>query len=227
MSHKPTSKDVSKTKQNKISKSIVYGNTATKLQKQKYNLNGKPHTHKWEFYVKPYYKEDLSVFIKKVEIKLDESFKNPTRVFHDPPYEVSETGWGEFDVFVKIYFRCPKAKPVSFYHRINLFPSRHTLKLDSATIALETYDEIVFVEPSSLMKSLLESGKSSEMNTFHFDFIKMEKDLVDGLQKAQDKAAENILDVRDDIEKKKIEIELLQNALAEYQRQNSIFKVED
>ena len=227
MSLKTNSNDVSKTKQNKVSKPIVYGNTATKLQKQKYNLNGKPHTHKWTFYVKPYYKENLSVFIKKVEIKLDESFKNPTRVFHDPPYEVTETGWGEFDVFVKIYFKCPKAKPVSFYHRVNLFPSKDNLKIDSATVALETYDEMVFPEPSNFMRSLLESTKSLEMNTFHFDFIKMEKDLVDGLQKAQYKAAEEILDVREDIEKKQKQIELLQNALEEYHRQNSIFKVED
>ena len=30
-----------------------------------------------------------------------------------PPYEVSETGWGEFEVIIKIYFADPTERPVS------------------------------------------------------------------------------------------------------------------
>ena len=33
-----------------------------------------------------------------------------------PPYEVSETGWGEFEVIIKIYFVDPTERPVSFYY---------------------------------------------------------------------------------------------------------------
>lgn len=29
-----------------------------------------------------------------------------------PPYEVTETGWGEFEVIIKIYFIDPNEKPV-------------------------------------------------------------------------------------------------------------------
>lgn len=31
-----------------------------------------------------------------------------------PPYEVTETGWGEFEVIIKIYFTDPNEKPVSW-----------------------------------------------------------------------------------------------------------------
>ena len=30
-----------------------------------------------------------------------------------PPYEVTETGWGEFEVIIKIYFNDPQERPVS------------------------------------------------------------------------------------------------------------------
>ena len=37
----------------------------------------------------------------------------PTTVVVKPPYEVTESGWGEFEVIIKIYFNDPNEKPVS------------------------------------------------------------------------------------------------------------------
>ena len=34
-------------------------------------------------------------------------------VFTKPPYEVSETGWGEFEVVIKVFFLDSSEKPVS------------------------------------------------------------------------------------------------------------------
>ena len=34
-------------------------------------------------------------------------------VFTKPPYEVRETGWGEFEIQIKIYFQDSSEKPVS------------------------------------------------------------------------------------------------------------------
>jgi len=36
-------------------------------------------------------------------------------VVMQPPYEVTETGWGEFEVIIKIYFHDPTERPVSNY----------------------------------------------------------------------------------------------------------------
>ena len=37
-------------------------------------------------------------------------------IFHSvivkPPYEVTETGWGEFEVVIKIFFNDPNERPV-------------------------------------------------------------------------------------------------------------------
>ena len=60
----------------------------------------------------PHRNEDMSVYVKKVQFKLHDSYPNATRVVSKPPYEVTETGWGEFEVVIKIYFEDPNERPV-------------------------------------------------------------------------------------------------------------------
>jgi len=71
------------------------------------------HTHQWTVYVKPYNNEDMSTYVKKVHFKLHESYNNPNRIVTKPPYELTETGWGEFEIVIKIYFHDPNERPVS------------------------------------------------------------------------------------------------------------------
>ena len=47
----------------------------------------------------------MSAYVKKVHFKLHDSYSNPNRVVTKPPYEVVETGWGEFEIVIKIYFQ--------------------------------------------------------------------------------------------------------------------------
>lgn len=91
-------------------KPIVYGNIARYFG-EKRKEDG--HTHQWTVYVKPYKNEDMSTFVKKVHFKLHDSYASPNRVVTKPPYEVTETGWGEFEIVIKIYFHDPNERPVS------------------------------------------------------------------------------------------------------------------
>ena len=111
----------------------------------------------------------MQTYVKKIHFKLHESYENANRIIMKPPYEVSETGWGEFEVVIKIYFHDPTIyKPVTFYHILKLFqpPSDgQTANTDSPQIlpiidtkkrlVSEFYDEIVFYEPSQLMQQML------------------------------------------------------------------------
>ena len=45
----------------------------------------------------------------------------PFRIVSKPPYEVSETGWGEFEIQIRIYFNDLTEKPVTLYHGLKLF----------------------------------------------------------------------------------------------------------
>lgn len=65
-------------------------------------------THRWVFYVRSPQGHDLSVLIRKVTVLLHSSFANPKREFNNPPYEVEEAGWGEFEIAIVVRVRVPK-----------------------------------------------------------------------------------------------------------------------
>lgn len=93
-----------------IVKPLVYGNVARYFGKKR-EEDG--HTHQWTVYVKPYNNEDMSAYVKKMHFKLHESYNNPNRILTKPPYELTETGWGEFEIVIKIYFHDQNERPVS------------------------------------------------------------------------------------------------------------------
>lgn len=142
-----------------IVKPIVYGNIARSFGKKR-EEDG--HTHQWKVYVKPYQNEDMSVYVKKVHFKLHESYANPNRIVTKPPYEITETGWGEFEVVIKIYFHDPTERPVTCYHILKLFQSpivdgelSTTIMDPKKGLVSESYEEIVFQEPTQLMQHFL------------------------------------------------------------------------
>ncbi|GAA5928725.1 hypothetical protein JCM1841_001036 [Sporobolomyces salmonicolor] len=115
---------------------IIYGNSTVLLTEEE--RGGTDHTHRWTVGVrsaaspaKPNLHpnqqiggaDDLSYLIKKVTFKLYETYKNPLRTIEQPPFEVTETGWGEFDIVIKIFF-VPEAseKPITFNHHLKLHP---------------------------------------------------------------------------------------------------------
>ena len=68
-------------------------------------------------------KDDLSYFIKRVQFRLHETYPQPTRNVDRAPFSVTETGWGEFEIQIKIFF-VPEAgeKPLTLVHHLKLHP---------------------------------------------------------------------------------------------------------
>ncbi|PWZ03129.1 protein AF-9 [Testicularia cyperi] len=68
-------------------------------------------------------KDDISHFIKRVQFKLHDTYAQPTRNIDKPPFSVTETGWGEFEIQIKIFF-VPEAneKPITLFHHLKLHP---------------------------------------------------------------------------------------------------------
>lgn len=42
-------------------------------------------------------------------------------VLTEPPYEVSETGWGEFDAKIEMHFHDPMEAPIEVHHLLRLY----------------------------------------------------------------------------------------------------------
>lgn len=49
--------------------------------------------------------EDLSLILDKVVFSLHPSFAQPVRELTEPPFAVSEMGWGEFEASIRLFFK--------------------------------------------------------------------------------------------------------------------------
>lgn len=142
---------------------ILYGNSAVKLLPEK-RTERTPvdHTHEWTVFFKPVLENmDLTPLIKKVTFKLHETYENPVRSVEHPPYQVTETGWGEFEVIIKLHFH-PGAelglneKNFQIFHGLKLHPyNPQAPKRENGEVHLVLFDEIVFSEPTDAVFEIL------------------------------------------------------------------------
>ncbi|KAG9339939.1 hypothetical protein JZ751_022254 [Albula glossodonta] len=145
-----------------IVKPIVFGNVARYFGKKR-EEDG--HTHQWTVYVKPYRNEDMSAYVKKIQFKLHESYGNPLRVVTKPPYEITETGWGEFEIVIKIFFIDPNERSVTLYHLLKLFQSDSSA-MPKKTVVSEFYDEMIFQDPTAMMQQLLTTSRQLTLGAY-------------------------------------------------------------
>jgi len=183
-----------------IIKPIIVGNIAKYFGKKR-EEDG--HTHSWTVYVKPFLNEDYTPFIKKVHFKLHDSYANPNRILTEPPYEVSETGWGEFEVVIRIHFNDPIERPVTCYHILKLFSPGHDPTQPGAPAVLkkivrsESFDEIIFHEPTLLMKSLLDQVRQLPGRVDHdTDFEAAKRTSMDQINRARSKVKDEIQELK-------------------------------
>lgn len=128
---------------------IVYGSVAFYLGKKADEFQ----THEWTLYVRGPNHEDLSCVISKVIFQLHASFAQPVREYTQPPFEVTERGWGEFEAQIRIVWKDTTEKPTVVNHGIKLYPPgaapNALLLADNAEpVISEVYDEVVFTDPT-------------------------------------------------------------------------------
>ncbi|XP_077998495.1 YEATS domain-containing protein 4-like [Glandiceps talaboti] len=185
-----------------IIKPIVFGNIARYFGKKR-EEDG--HTHQWTVYVKPFRNEDMSVYVKKIQFKLHESYTSPLRVLTKPPYEVTETGWGEFEVVIKIFFNDPNERPVTVYHLLKLFQSETNLMLGKKNVVSEQYDELIFQDPTQMMQQLLTTTRQLTLgpHKHETDFEEVERKTVNSVQSAKKKIRFEITELNERLKQSK------------------------
>lgn len=111
-----------------VTRPIIYGNIAYPLKDSERKPDTPPdHSHRWTIFVRdPTEAGDPSYFIKKVVFKLHDTYTNPSRTIEAPPFEVTETGWGEFEIAIRIFLAPVSGeKPLQIYHHLRLHPYNH------------------------------------------------------------------------------------------------------
>ena len=127
---------------------ICYGSVSTHLGKKGSNDY---HSHRRTRYLRcadPAANLDLSPVISRVEFKLHPSFKHPNRSIEKPPFEVTETGWGEFELGITVHFHEDTGEPpVELTHALKLYQEGQSQASQNSTdarkpVVSEKYDEI-------------------------------------------------------------------------------------
>ncbi|KAI8468593.1 MAG: yeats-domain-containing protein [Monoraphidium minutum] len=127
---------------------IVFGTIAFALGKKATDAA----THRWTAYVRGINNEDLSHLLQKVTFNLHASFNNPSRAVAVPPFELTEEGWGEFEMSVVLHFQ-PDAQepPIEVYHHLRLYEDGEVqgvpLSANKKPVVSENIEELVFSEP--------------------------------------------------------------------------------
>ena len=64
------------------------------------------HTKRWTVYVRqPEGDPALTTWLNKVQFKIFNTYENPLRTCENPPFEVTETGWGGFNIDIRLHFQ--------------------------------------------------------------------------------------------------------------------------
>ncbi|KAJ9651585.1 NuA4 histone H4 acetyltransferase complex and the SWR1 complex subunit [Neophaeococcomyces mojaviensis] len=133
------------------------------------------HTHRWRVFVRgvpigtsangtPIY-SDVTHWLRKVQFKLHDTYANSVRMVESPPFQVEETGWGEFEVAIKFYF-VPESgeKPQQLWHALKLHPygvspeEAEVWKRERRAVKSICYEEVVFSEPVEGFYDVLTGG---------------------------------------------------------------------
>jgi len=109
--------------------------------------------------------EDISYWLRKVQFKLHETYAQNVRTIEQPPFEVVETGWGEFEIQIKLYF-VPESteKPQTLWHSLKLHPygpDAEGMKERREVVVSQNYEEIIFNEPVEPFYEILTSGQAN------------------------------------------------------------------
>lgn len=198
-----------------VVKPVIYGNVAWYLG-EKNDEDG--HTHQWTVYLRSYDNEDMSVYVKRVQFKLHESYAEPTRIVQAPPYTLTETGWGEFEIAIKIFFQDSNERPVTIYHFLRLFDREEdgNVKVVRGPVNSEFYDELVFMDPTVKMHKLLIQPKPSASVTCHNTNYELKK--VNDLKKileAKQKVRQEIETLKAKLANSKEEVQKLRKKVGQ------------
>ncbi|KAI0969372.1 hypothetical protein F4678DRAFT_172500 [Xylaria arbuscula] len=170
-----------------IFRPFVYGTTARPFNDTD---NPRPvgvpsdHTHSWQVFVKGVEDTDIFYWLRRVQFKLHESIPNHLRTIDaetivkenealvggksgkkpQKAFVVNETGWGEFEITIKIYYDSKSGeKPQTLYHHLRLHPygrneaEKEAMRATGEVVAW-TYEEQVFNEPFEEFYKILTSG---------------------------------------------------------------------
>ncbi|PNH05022.1 Protein AF-9 [Tetrabaena socialis] len=157
-------------------------------------------THRWTVYLRGANNEDLTHIVQKVTFELHHTFQNPHRMLVQPPYEVTEQGWGEFDINITLSFtQDSREKDISILHRLKLYEGDNTPNTTKKPVMSEVYEEVVFSEPvESFYRRVVSTvpRPAAELSCQPYILVFDEREEADKIKDCRARVASMVADVR-------------------------------
>ncbi|UYV79552.1 K02A2.6-like [Cordylochernes scorpioides] len=156
--------------------------------------------------------------LKPLKIKI--TTKSTPLARNKPPYEVTETGWGEFEIAIKIYFIDPNERPVSVYHVLKLFQNEANFLLGKKHLVSEFYDELIFQEPLLSMHQALTNTPPLIMGPYQHEtnFEEKKERTLAAILSAKSKIQKEIADLKEKLTVSKESIAKFREAITKLEQ---------
>lgn len=107
-----------------------------------------------------------------------------------PPFELTETGWGEFDLIIRLFFIDNLENPVELVHPLRLFPDPPKEQSVEEPVVKEYYEELVFQDPPEDLLAILRMGPQRTVETnlekYFLDFTGQEAQDLEKIKQARE-----------------------------------------
>ncbi|CAJ0633447.1 6691_t:CDS:2 [Entrophospora sp. SA101] len=137
----------------------------------------------------------------------------------NPPFEITETGWGEFELSIKLQF-VPESgeKHVTLYHNLRLHPYEEDGSISTANknkpVQSFLYDELVFTDPTEAMYQILTSHPYSSLPAKSTpNSLYTEQEEISKIEDAYKKVQEQIQTHRSKLDSTTKELDEIKSAL--------------
>jgi len=156
-----------------IFRPIIYGNVSYRVdvpppnQAARSTQDDNNDWFRWTVYVRGAENEDLSYFIQRVVFYLHDSYSEPVRVIDHAPFELTEEGWGQFDIKIEIYFHDIPGVDGYFPMETVQGPSSQRPVAELTGKALESKAEEKRKSLEQLIPSCFDSSQSNKISLDH------------------------------------------------------------
>ena len=151
----PAAASNKRVKNTRVSRPFIIGSEAWNLTPQNHpDPVPEGHTKGWRVYVKGLENgPEITSWLKKVQFKLHHTYADASRTVETLPFEVSETGYGEFEVELRLYFDSSSGEKAQYrFHRLRLEPygdeAQQARQREKNSVVAETCEIVEFNEPS-------------------------------------------------------------------------------
>lgn len=152
----PAATSSKRVKNTRVSRPFIIGSQAWDLNPANRPPNTPTeHTKGWRVYVRGLDSgPDITTWLKKVQFKLHHTYTDASRTVEAPPFQIQETGYGEFDIELRLYFDSSSGEKAQYrLHRLRLEPygTEDAVRKQKAAnmVTAETCEIVEFNEPSA------------------------------------------------------------------------------